>query len=381
MSTYPGKKKRKRMTKFLLNEISPVDIPAQEPATLALIKRKDDNSDSDMIENIVKRSALTSKNKGHTHLVVLDFGSGEHNDGFTSWEVSEGRFDGHTHPWIRKEDGSIEIGATDGHTHSLGSMSKAEGESSADPEDSTPADTPEERQMTESTDDKAADAVTQGQLDELQKRLDRSEAINEMTEPQREYLKGLKPEAQDEFLTKSGASRDEEISKSQEADKVVYKCDDGTEIRKSDDPTGLLAKQARENDDLRRELKKSREETEDSEFSKRAKTELAKVKGEDAHKTALLRAVATIEDADVRKGVEQILKAANDTFGLVTKANGHQDGSVAGDVNEKLEALAKKRAEEKDISFAKAYSQVLTSDEGRALRAEQEAERRETANA
>lgn len=370
MSAHPKRKKRK-LTKLLIGEISPVDVPAVEGATVAIMKGTGD-------QNIVKRSALTSKNKGHTHLVVLDRGNGDDNDGFTSWEVSEGSFDGHSHPWIRKEDGSIEIGAVDGHTHSLGSMSKAEGESSADSSDSTPAD-PKDTDMTKSTDDKAADAVTQGKLDELQKRLDRSEAINEMTESQRQYFKGLKPEGQDEFLTQSGASRDEQIKKSEDADRVVYKCDNGDEIRKSE---GSRAEsQARQIDDMARELKKSREDGEDTEFSKRAKTELSKVKGTDENKTALLKAVATIEDADVRKGVEEILKATNETFGLVTKSKGHQDGSVAGDINEKLDALAKKRADEKDISFAKAYSQVLTSDEGRALRSEQEAERREVANA
>jgi len=134
--------KRRIMRELKINEISGVDVPAQEGATAVIMKRKHrpedrkkkkkkkgsghlDNSQTD--EMLAKGAALTTDEEGFAHLVIL---SGppdgvEQTSGETTWQ------DGHNHPWVRTPEGDILIGAgesSDGvsHSHTIAVMSKAE---------------------------------------------------------------------------------------------------------------------------------------------------------------------------------------------------------------------------------------------------------------
>lgn len=65
---------------------------------------------------------LTNAVDGHQHLFDPSdggFGRGDGQSGTTSWAVSEGAENGHSHAWIRNADGSISIAAAEGHTHTL----------------------------------------------------------------------------------------------------------------------------------------------------------------------------------------------------------------------------------------------------------------------
>lgn len=65
---------------------------------------------------VAKRApAMTSPTNGHQHL-IWDV---EEADGGTSYEVAPGSEYGHSHPWVRLADGTISIGETAGHTHTV----------------------------------------------------------------------------------------------------------------------------------------------------------------------------------------------------------------------------------------------------------------------
>jgi hypothetical protein len=107
-------KKRTIMESLRIDEISGVDRPAQEGARALLIKRAE--SEEDAFEKMLKSAGLylTSDEKGHSHLVdITDEG------GTTSHNKASGAEFGHSHPWVKKNDGSIQIGMADGHGHDL----------------------------------------------------------------------------------------------------------------------------------------------------------------------------------------------------------------------------------------------------------------------
>lgn len=119
MSKYQdGKKKRRIMRKLVINRLSAVDRPAQEGALALLMKRADEFLDpaltAEELEQspIEKRLRLLSDENGHSHLIEED-----EEGGHTSHDQADGAEFGHSHPWVRNDDGTISIGAADGHTH------------------------------------------------------------------------------------------------------------------------------------------------------------------------------------------------------------------------------------------------------------------------
>ena len=123
------KKKRRRMIKFIINEISMVDNPAQEGALMTIMKRADDPLEVLVAEafeeyqpkgrpDIEKTDSvplLTSTEDGHTHLIWFWGDKG----GQTGFAQSEGEEQVHDHPWVIGTDGLIEIGENDGHSHTV----------------------------------------------------------------------------------------------------------------------------------------------------------------------------------------------------------------------------------------------------------------------
>lgn len=103
-------KKKTVMESFFLDEISGVDKPAQEGARVLLMKRDDGEEDLLKAEGLM----LTSDEKGHSHLL-----NAAEDGGTTSNNTSSGAEFGHSHPWIKKTDGSVMIGAAEGHSHDV----------------------------------------------------------------------------------------------------------------------------------------------------------------------------------------------------------------------------------------------------------------------
>lgn len=114
------------------------------------------------------------------------------------------------------------------------------------------------------------------------------------------------------------------------------------------------------------EIAKERDARETVEFAKRADTEIPALPGESIAKGKALRAIAKLGEED-RKTVEAMLKAGNEAMRSRLKEIGKGGGDGADTPDQKLEALAKAHAETHKVDFAKAYNAVLESEEGRRL--------------
>jgi len=112
MADEKTKKQKTIMESFHIDEISGVDRPAQEGARALLIKR--DEPEEDAFEKMLKSAGLilTSDEKGHSHLV-----DSTEEGGTTTHNKANGAEFGHSHPWVKKSDGSIQIGMAEGHGH------------------------------------------------------------------------------------------------------------------------------------------------------------------------------------------------------------------------------------------------------------------------
>lgn len=353
------RRSRRIMRRFSINEISAVDRPAQVGAKALLMKR-DGETDGDF----EKRMRLTTAVNGHQHMVqdCEDVQSGN-----TSYERVPGlpnSWEGHSHPWVRDEDGNIQIGEAMGHVHEViysastvkKSDDKVDKAASAAKEESTEMD--------------------EKQIAELKASLAKALAMAAMNDAEKAYHATLDTAAQDAFLAKSADDRRAVVAdiakRSTEANPVVYTATDGSEFRKNDDPR--LVKMAKQSDDDRLLLAKSREQLNDASYTKRATEELAHCPGTVPVRAALLKALDTIVDADVRAAALEVLKAKDaglkKAFQVVGTTAVKKDGSEAADEaspEDKIDVLAKAYATAKGVSFAKAYAAVIETEEGREL--------------
>jgi len=104
---------KRTLRNLTINKIDLVKRGAHGAGTrIAIAKR----AESSPVVEVAKRTpAMTAAAAGHQHLIH----DTEERDGFTSYEVAPGSEYGHSHPWIRLEDGSVEIGEAAGHTHTV----------------------------------------------------------------------------------------------------------------------------------------------------------------------------------------------------------------------------------------------------------------------
>lgn len=359
---------KKRLTELTLDFVSAVDRPAQEPATVAILKRKEggavkreDETAVDFVKRLLdegvltgdekdaevkKATILTTETQGHTHLVYTGrFDGGEDKAGSTSWSAE------HTHPWIRDNDGNIVIGAAEGHTHEVEVMVKSK---KTEP-------TAEEAVPMSKNGEKSPEVVA------LEKKLAEARSLAELTDVEKGHYFALDAEAQPVFLSKSKTEREAEVNAAKADDPVVYKAIDGTEYRKSDD--ARLVKMARQADDDRKALAKERDARRTQEYAKRAEAEFGHLVGDTDTKVVLLKAVDEITDEDTRRKVTELLKATDNGIAEALKTRGTMGGTEAqnGDANAKLEELAREHAKAHNVTFEKAYAAVIETPEGREL--------------
>ncbi len=358
-------KRRRVMRHFKIDEISAVDRPAQEGARAVIMKRDDAG------DGLAKGTALTTEINGHAHLVTLvTFESEQRNSGQTSYD------DEHSHPWIRTADGEIVIGASDGHSHDVGQMSKSKASDGAGTkeEDDTMPKTTEEQEGVE-----ALKAATDRNA-ELETELAEANARAEMTDVEKAHLDGLDPQLDDDarkaFFAAKPGERVSIVAKAVKAEEdargVAYKADDGTEYTKADDPR--LVGQARRSDELARRLEKTTKRADEQDLRKRAEEDLKHLPGTVETRMALLKAAESIEDGDERKAALEALKAQNEQLGKAFKTLGSKraDGEVPaggdeGNPQGQLDELAKRYAKDKDVTEAEGYDAVLQTEEGSAL--------------
>lgn len=198
-----------------------------------------------------------------------------------------------------------------------------------------------------------------GEPDETVKSLQREVAVLKMAPPIRKHFDGLAADAQTAFLAKSADDQQAEVDGANAADPVVHKCLDGTEIRKSDGAGALaMAKRA---DALSKEVGELREAQSGDAIEKRARTDFPNVALGTA--TAMLKSVATLgESTDAGKDVLKSLTAMNKGASHLFKGLGTTEApEVSGDIakaRQDYNTEVAKVAREDKIGHADAMSKV-----------------------
>ena len=210
---------------------------------------------------------------------------------------------------------------------------------------------------------------------DLRDELAKMKKVSELTPVEKAAYDKLDAAGKLAFLAKSATDRATDIEKAAGDDPVVYTTLDGTDIRKSADPT-LLAL-AKSGDTARRELAKSQAAQEDVSLEKRAGDTLGNVGGELVGKKALLKALDSIADTTTRDAATAVLKSANELAKGAFKKNGTTaerttvaetaDGQEMGEAEAKLDEMAKAHAKDNKVTFEKAYAEVIQTSEGSEL--------------
>jgi len=335
--------KRRIMRVLKINEISGVDVPAQEGATAPIMKRYDAAPDNSDQNQIVKRAALSTEVDGHVHVLYLDHGNGELHAGETSWSH------GHSHPWIRRSDGSIEIGAASGHTHTVETIGK-----NADP---TQGDSP----------------MTPEQIAQLQADLAKANAIAALPAAHKGHYDALPEADRSAFLAKSADERDSIVKAvadlAKAANAPVYTAKDGTVYTKSHDP--ILVNMAKRLDDQAGEIEKANKIAADAQYAKRA-GEIANLPGSEADHIEMLKAIDLIKDEGARKRSLEALKSQSVELGKsFGEAGDSFESPEAKDASDELDTLAKAYVKSNpNVTDAQAMDAVLKTRRGAELYAE-----------
>lgn len=314
--------------------------------------------------SLAKRAALTTAVSGHTHMI---FGIDEMQAGSTSTEAMPGTEYGyHSHPWVRAEDGSIAIGEQQGHTHALAGLS-----SESDPGEAVEMRAPHgfstaapTRQMvkgvTHQTHQTTQEPTTMKDIATLKKMLASALAL---PEAHRAHAATLDDSELEAFLAKSATDRESIVKAAGDADPVIYKRLDGTEIRKSHGQ--LLADVAKQADDAMKLAASEVAKREEVELAKRADKELSHFSKGQGARVALLKAVCGIADEKVRGEVHEMLAAANAACVELTKAQGANPGadpeptSKRADLKRAVEEFAKTNG---GLPYETAFVKAISSD-------------------
>lgn len=191
------------------------------------------------------------------------------------------------------------------------------------------------------------------------KALQREVAVLKMAPAIRKHYDGLAADAQDAFIAKSATDQQAEVDQANSADPVVHKCLDGTEIRKSDGSAVLAM--AKRNDALSKEIGELREGATGSAIEKRARTDFPNVALAEA--TEMLKAAAEVgEDSAAGKSILKTLATMNKGRDTLFKSLGSTDApEVTGDMKkarQDFDSEVAKVAREEKIGRADAMSKV-----------------------
>lgn len=362
MADHNDKKKKRIMHKLKLNEISAVDKPAQSPALAVIMKRAD--------ETIEKRMALVSMEVLHTHSITIDDWAIVHKGGNTGW------VDDHDHPFVIEEDGSITIGAAQGHLHVIEKNVEEITKNGLTAKQmefikTTANDGNEDTTM---NDVEKAAKKAKDEIAKLTKSLATATAIGTMNDSQRSMHAELTGDAADEFLAKSVEDREAlvkaAVAKAADENAEVYTSHDGEVFTKADDIR--MVNMAKKNDIMAAKLAKSAELVANADVSKRAGELFKNMTGKPETRTALLKAVEGIKDEAERKDVVEALTKSDAGISDILKEHGHQTVvAKAGspeEANAKLEELAKAHVTANPtVNYYDAYNIVSVTPTGAEL--------------
>lgn len=321
---------KRTLRKLEIDAISLVRRAAHGAGTrIAIAKR----AESSPVEVAKRTPAMTDAAAGHQHLIH----DTEERDGFTSYEVAPGSEYGHSHPWIRLEDGSVEIGEAAGHTHTV--------------EDTTAmADNAEINKSLAAaqTDVTKARALTA--------------AVLSLSPAEFAYARRLSPDAVAAYVAKSAPER-------AELAKPVHVAKSGETFYSDDD--ARLVSMAKANDQMADALEAARASAATAEIAKSAAA-VPLIKSADLIVGAIHKALAGEE----RKAALEALATANASIATVCQPLGSGAEPVAKSAEIKLEEMAAERARAAGVSFAKAYDDLLMTAEGAALYAQAKGQRK-----
>jgi hypothetical protein len=368
-------KRRRRISKFRLDEISLVDNPAHGPARIAILKRA---ADTVTVEPIQKnRLAMTTFTGGHSHSIVLISASSE---GMAELKAGQTSFaDGHVHDWIMDDAGNILISDAEGHSHGLSALVKAdesitneilaEGFLASLASDETQASATaeplgESGDITMSKKEKVTEetVITPEELAKSEQRAERAEQIVKLSPEQRAHFDGLESEGQGEFL--KSEDKDAIVKNATEADPVVYTSRDGDRFLKSDDQR--LVKAAQRADKAEERVEKSEKLAKRAGFEKQAGEELKHLTGEIGPKADLLEAIETLP-VEKREDVTAILlsKDAGMAKAFETLGTSNDGNGEGADAHTLITGIAKGLMEnDSTLSPERAYTVALDTPEG-----------------
>lgn len=410
-------KKKRIMRSFKMNEISAVNRPAQEGATVTIMKRAgepgydpknpDKKKRGSADEDIEKGGDLVSLFSGlsdqhqhgisvrleeHRETVVVPDGLDDflretpfrvvQKPTFIVRFASAGGPDdvAHDHQITVAEDGTYLMSANHGHSHTLtdsevvaaiaNAIAKAdcEGLEPAGPDATiTPPAGAGQEENEPMTEDAKKVAERTEALEAENKTL---KAVAALSPTHKAHYDALDPALDDDtrkaFLELSADEREsvvtKAVAKAAESTDVVYEATDGTVYTKSDDPR--LANMAKDRDEDRKETIRLRKAAETAEFTKRAETDLANFPGDVSVRAAIVKAVDGIADETIRSAANDALKAQNAKLATAFETIGAGGTPVVAKSADKqgaedeLDQLAKAHASKEGVDYFTAYEVV-----------------------
>lgn len=350
-----GKKRKMVMTK--LTAVALTARGANPEANVTFFKSHKGSESS-----VEKRTVLASIEALHSHAVQIDDYAKLNKGGSTSWAGGEGNQ--HSHDFVIEEDGSVTIGANEGHLHfvekNVEQITKTglSDEQIADSglvlkfeKDTSTADNGGQQSANEDntmTDAEKAAKKAADELTLLKNQLALAVLIGSMNDAQKAHHASLDEAGQADFVAKSVEDREAIVTAAVKAAKEdnaeVYKSKDGTKFFKSDDPR--LVQMAKDGDIRDAKLAKAEAIAADGEVAKRATDLFKNLSGDATAQTALLKSVDGIKDEEIRKSVMAILAKSDAGISdlLIEHGSSHvvAKAGSADEANGKLEALAKK---------------------------------------
>ena len=235
------------MRGFRIDELSGCDFPAQEGATVAIMKR----GKPEQVKKYGTSMYLTTEVDGHQH--GIDSYRSGCDCGCVSLSVeysSDLQGNNHSHPITIDP---LAIGASVGHSHEI--------------EGTIIVKAHEEATMVTKNDDPT---TTDPTLESVQAENQRLSSIVGLTSEERSHFDALPDNMRTAFLGKSAGDRQSEIVAKNSADPIVYTTTDGIELRKSQGEAIISI--AKSNDELRKTNNELLEKAAQASLEKRADT-------------------------------------------------------------------------------------------------------------
>lgn len=207
----------------------------------------------------------------------------------------------------------------------------------------------------------------------IQKKLDIAESVAKMDDQTKAYYNSLDDSGKDSFLKMSDDDQGKLIK---EAVDNIAKNDEtfesgGGTIRKSEVGETVfkaLKDSKTRADNAEKIAKEERDKRELQDFSKTAEATYGNLPGSTDEKGAVLKAIDGLSEV-VQKTLEGMLKAGNEGIDQSNLYKEIGDGSTptVGTAEEKLNKMAKEKAEKDSMTVAKAYDAILKTTEGSEL--------------